>query len=263
MNKKKKQRQIILLISLIIILFIINYQFIDGILEDFLSDYDFVIVERIIDGDTLVVNKTSVRLLGINCPERGEIYYSEAKDFLEESVLNESVRLEFGKEKYDRYKRILAYVFVGKNNINLKLVEEGFANFYFPSGKDIYYQDFKKAWEKCVKENKNLCEKSKNRCADCIILKEFNYKNQEIIFYNKCDFNCELTGWKIKDEGRKNFVFEEFVLGKNKNVKVIVGEGVDSNEKLFWKNEKYVWTSSGDTLFLRDNKGGLVLWDEY
>ncbi|MCK5043725.1 hypothetical protein KAR52_01865, partial [Candidatus Pacearchaeota archaeon] len=82
MNKKKKQRQIILLISLIIVLFILNYSFIDEALKDFLSEHESVIVGRIIDGDTLVVNKTSVRLLGINCPERGEIYYSEAKDFL-------------------------------------------------------------------------------------------------------------------------------------------------------------------------------------
>jgi micrococcal nuclease len=263
MDKKKKQKQIILLISLIIVLFIINYSFIDKALEDFLLDYEPVIIERIIDGDTLVVNGTSVRLLGINCPEKGEIYYSEAKDFLEESVFNKPAKLEFGKDKYDRYKRILAYVFVENKNINLNLVEEGLANFYFPSGKDVYYQDFKKAWEKCVENNKNLCENSKDKCADCIILEEFNYKNQEIIFYNKCNFNCDLTGWKIKDEGRKNFVFDEFVLEENKNVKIIVAEGINDNENLFWKNENYVWTSSGDTLFLRDSENRLILWESY
>jgi len=30
---------------------------------------------------------------------------------------------------------------------------------------------------------------------------------------------------------------------------------------LFWKNEDYVWAKTGDTLFLRDGKGKLVLWE--
>jgi len=198
--------------------------------------------------------------LGINTPERGQEYYQEPKVFLEDLVLNKTVKLEFGKDKYDKYNRLLAYVFLDEENINIKLIENGFANFYFPSGKDIHYNDFKKAWEDCIKENINLCKKSEDKCSDCVELKEFNYKNQYTIFYNKCGFDCELTEWKIKDEGRKNFVFPEFILEKNKEIKIKVGEGINNQETLFWKDERYVWTSSGDTLFLRDDKGGLVLW---
>ena len=261
---RKKKKQIILLISLAIILFIVNYSFINRALENFLLDYEMANVERVIDGDTIVIeNKTSVRLLGINCPERGELYYEEAKEFLEELVLNKTIKLEFGKEKYDRYKRILAYIYVDRKNINLELVEMGFANFYFPSGKDTHYKDFKKAWEECIKDNTNLCEKSKYKCADCITLSKFDYKNQEVIFYNKCNFDCDLTGWNIKDEGRKNFVFEDFMLKQGRQVNIIVGEGVDNSDVLFWNDEDYVWTSSGDTLFLRDAWGGLVLWESY
>ena len=87
-------------------------------------------------------NKTSVRLLGINTPEKGEIYYGEAKEFLEYQVLNKTIRLENGKDKTDLYGRKLSYIFLGTKNINLELVKEGLANFYFPSGKDINYNDF-------------------------------------------------------------------------------------------------------------------------
>ena len=90
-----------------------------------------------------------------------------------------------------------------------------------------------------------------------------DYKNQEVIFYNKCDFNCDLTGWEIKDEGRKKFVFQDFILKKNKEAKIIVEEGVNSENVLFWKEQKYVWTSTGDTLFLRDDEGKLILWRSY
>ncbi len=261
---KQKKKQILLLISLILILFIINYSFIDKTLKKFLLDHEVVIVERVIDGDTIVIeNKTSVRLLGINSPERGELYYNEAKEFLEELVFNKTVRLEFGKNRYDRYHRVLAYVFINTENINLELVNEGYANFYFPSGKDKHYNDFKKAWEHCIKNNKYLCEKSRDKCADCIELKEFDYQNQIVVFYNKCDFNCELTGWKIKDEGRKNFVFPEFTLNSNKHVYILIGEGENSDNTLYWTGEEYVWTSSGDSLFLRDDFGKLVLWESY
>ncbi len=259
-NKKK------LIFTAILLAFIILYSFYTPLntkLEGFLISSETAYIDRVIDGDTIKSNETSIRLLGINCPEKGEKYSSEAKAFLENLVLNETVILEFGKDRYDKYNRTLAYLFIDGKNINLKLVEEGFANFYFPSGKDMHYNEFKKAWEKCIKENKNLCEKSEDKCAGCVGLTEFNHEEEIITLYNSCSFDCELTGWDIKDEGRKNFVFQYFVLEKNEKVEIVVGEGINNKTTLFWTNEDYVWTSSGDTLLLRDDEGKLVLWEGY
>jgi hypothetical protein len=261
MNKKN---EIILLIFLIVLFFTINYKFIDSKLQEFFEDKENVIVERVIDGDTIVVeNNTHVRLLGINTPEKGEKYYEEAKNFLEMIVLNKTVELEYGKEKYDRYRRELAYVIYKNANVNLELVDEGYANFYFPSGKDKYYDNFLKNWEHCLSNNKYLCEKSGDKCAECIELEEFNYKNQEIIFYNKCSFDCDLSDWTIKDEGRKKFNFGNFILEKNNKVRVIVGNETNTENVLYWEGEEYVWTKTGDSLFLRDADGKLVLWESY
>ncbi len=258
-----KQKYAFLLIFLVIFLFVINYSFIDTFLKGFFEESELGFVERVIDGDTIVMNETSIRLLGINCPEKGEKYYQEAKDFLEKEVLNKTVELKFGNERYDKYHRLLAYVFLDEKNVNLELVEKGFANFYFPSGKDVYYNDFEKAWENCLNSNLNLCEKSQNICRNCIGLKEFNFEKDVLVFYNNCSFDCDLTGWGIKDEGRKNFVFSEFVLNPFLEVKIIVGNGKDNSTTLFWKGEDYVWTKTGDSLFLRDDEGRLVLWESY
>jgi len=231
---------------------------------NFFDESRHMVVERIIDGDTIVVeNKTHIRLLGINTPEKAEFYYSGAKEFVEELIFNKTIKLEYGREKYDRYGRTLAYVFFENENINLKLVEKGFANFYFPSGKDKYYNSFKEAWENCISDNVNLCEKSENKCAGCVELKAFNYKKEIIILENSCEFDCELTNWEIKDEGRKKFVFPEFKLQRKEIVSIKTGNGENNEDILFWKNETYVWTKTGDTLFLRDDVGGLVLWRSY
>ena len=144
---KEKDKQKLLLVALILILFAINYPFLDKALEKFLDEGEVIIVERVIDGDTIVSGNNSIRLLGINSPERGEKYYDEAKVFLEDLILNKTVRLEFGKDRYDKYDRTLAYIFFNNQNINLELIKKWFANSYFPSGKDEHYNEFRNAWE--------------------------------------------------------------------------------------------------------------------
>ncbi len=261
MDKKKK---IILIIILLILALLLKfYPSLDTKLQGFLIESETAYIDRIIDGDTVKSNEISIRLLGINSPEKGEKYYSEAKEFLEELILNETVRLEFRKDREDKYGRTLAYLYFKEDNINKKIVEEGYANFYFPSGRDIYYKDFEKAWEKCIEQNKNLCEVSQDKCATCIELREFDYKDEIITLYNKCGFDCELTKWKIKDEGRKKFIFPEFVLKDYEEVTILIGEEENTENILYWKGEDYVWTESGDTLFLRDENGKLVLWRGY
>lgn len=256
-----------IIILILALFFVLNYSWLDSKIEGFLVEeaiYETAKVSRIIDGDTIEIESgEKVRLLGINTPEKGEKYYAEAKNFLEEYISNETIQLEYGDEKFDKYNRILAYIHFNEENINLKIVEEGFATPYFPSGKDVHYYEFSDAWNACLDSNKNLCEKSQNSCSACIILKEFDYYDEEIIFSNSCNFSCSLDKWKIKDEGRKEYTFENFILEGGENVRIIVGSGNNDDSNLFWENETSVWTSSGDTLFLRDEKGKLILLERY
>ncbi len=245
MNKEK-----IILISAIILLFLINYSFLDRLVVDFLDEQDYVEVDRVIDGDTIVVGNESVRLLGINSPEKGEAYYDKAKIFLEDLILNKSVRLEYGKPKYDKYGRTLAFIFISNTNINIELVRVGLANVYILENKK-YENDLRNAWDKCIEKDMNLCKKSEELCAECIEIKKF--EAQTIVFKNKCDYDCSLNDWEIKDEGRKKFVFGDFILKSGKDVEITADDF----------GESYVWTDTGDTLFLRDDEGMLVLWEEY
>src|SRR4030043_818120 len=126
MNRKKG---VFFLVILILIFFVVNYRFFDEKLTGFAEQSDTGIVERVVDGDTLIINGNSTRLLGINTPEKGEEYYQEAKNFLGMVALNKTVEMKYGSEKYDRYGRVLAYIFIDGKSVNKELVDEGYANF--------------------------------------------------------------------------------------------------------------------------------------
>ena len=234
-----KKRQIFFLVFLVIILIAINYNFLDRQIDNFLSESEYAHVTRIIDGDTVEIDDNeSVRLLGINTPERGEKYYGEATEFLSSLILNKTVKLEFTNDRYDKYDRILAYIFLEDENINIKIVENGFGNYYFYSGEDKYSDDLEEAWDKCINNNLNLCEVSTNICAKCI-----NAESNYII--NICSFSCDISGWEIKGEGRQKFVFNETI-----ETNEMVGFELDTAD-------------SGGSLFLRDDEGKLVEWGSY
>lgn len=232
----KKKRGVFLLIGLVLVFLIVNYNFLDTALQGLFIENEVHNVIRVIDGDTIEIeNKTSVRLLGINTPERGERYYYEAKSFLESKILKKEVMLKFVGDRYDKYGRLLAYVFLGKENVNVGIVEQGFGNYYFYSDKDRYSKQLIQAWNDCIESEINLCEKSGDECASCILIDDDSVKNN-------CGFNCNINDWEIKGEGRDKIVFSEILRP---------GEEVEFDSKELTEN-------TGGSLFLRDGDGKLV-----
>jgi micrococcal nuclease len=81
-------------------------------------------VRRIIDGDTFVIRydgePTSVRILGIDTPERGEPGFIEARERLARQIEGRVVRLSFdGPRKRDAFGRLLATVSVDGRPIDM------------------------------------------------------------------------------------------------------------------------------------------------
>jgi len=258
---KKRTKKIVLTIILVIILLIINYNWIDEELKNAAEESDYFVVTNVVDGDTFdIENGQRIRMLGINTPERGEEYYLQAKEFLEEKIENKTVKLIYGKDKEDRYNRILAYVFLEQKHINLELVREGYANYYFPSGPDFFYDEFKKSWQECLNSKVNLCENSNEICSKCIQVQKVYVEDQNVVFYNSCNEKCSLEGWSLKDEGRKKYTFKNFEIDGKAFFEIQVGKGKDEKNVLYWDLD-YVWTKTGDSLFLRDQEGKLVRWE--
>jgi micrococcal nuclease len=121
-----------------------------------LSEGVFYKVKKVVDGDTFWLydsdgDSYKIRLIGVNTPEaytfgnvREQEGGKEASAYTKNLIEGEYVRLEFDVEKYDRYNRVLAYVWLHNGEmLNAKLVEDGYAEAvrYYPNVK--YYEYFR------------------------------------------------------------------------------------------------------------------------
>ena len=92
-------------------------------------------VKWVNDGDTIVLSDgRHVRYIGINAPEiahdnqKAEAFGYAAKKYNQSLIRFKKVRLEFDKEKYDRYGRLLGYIFLLDGTfINKEMIEKGYA----------------------------------------------------------------------------------------------------------------------------------------
>lgn len=95
-------------------------------------------VTKVYDGDTVkLLSGVKVRLLGIDTPEIHhpdlpvEKYGYKAYYYLKNRILGKTCKIEYNtSEKYDKYGRLLAYIYLDNVFINGELVEKGFAYIY-------------------------------------------------------------------------------------------------------------------------------------
>ena len=95
------------------------------------------VVDRVIDGDTIVVSgcpEDRVRFLLIDTPEitnPAECYGAEAKRYVAGRLAKGSrVRLDAGVLDEDQFGRSLRFIWLGDELLNLTLVREGYATRY-------------------------------------------------------------------------------------------------------------------------------------
>ncbi|HWO56874.1 MAG TPA: thermonuclease family protein [bacterium] len=94
-----------------------------------------VTVVGVIDGDTVELEDgRTIRLVGIDTPERGDTDYDSASALTRRLVLRKRVRLEYDRDQTDRYGRTLAFLWTGDQLVNREIVRAGWAWCYFFEG---------------------------------------------------------------------------------------------------------------------------------
>ncbi len=92
---------------------------------------DRFIVKKIIDGDTVeLLGGDRLRLLSIDTPENGELFFDEACRFLEELSLGKTARIEYAGRRRDKYGRLLGYLYIDNIFVNKAILENGFGYLY-------------------------------------------------------------------------------------------------------------------------------------
>ena len=243
----------------------------EGITFKFTDDTETGVVSRVLDGDTIELEDGSkVRMIGINAPETGEQCSTEAKAELSSMVLNQEVKLQLDQEDLDVYGRKLRYVWVNSTTfVNLNMVSDGYAIAYDYSGDGKYATAFKAAEKKA--QLTNTCLWKSSEFDNCLTVSEFkfdaagndnnNLNEEYVVFENSCS-DLDMTGWTLGDESASNrYTFSTFLAPEE--FTIYSGKGTNTETKLYWGRIQAVWNNDGDTLFLRDKSGELVLTENY
>ena len=141
-------------------------------------DYSNIFVKKVIDGDTLILsNGEKVRFIGIDTPElyESDKLHRDAKrsgvpvkkiahmgklayEFTKRECDKKYVRLEFDNERYDKYGRVLAFIFLEDGRmLNELIIQEGYGLAYLRFYFNQEYKDrFIKAENEAKRQKKGL-----------------------------------------------------------------------------------------------------------
>ena len=135
------------LISIVILLILSHYSLAKSISKP----------DRIIDGDTIVLNSKKIRFHGIDTPEihqkckdkKGYVYACGLRATKEFKKVIGTNKVLCKKKTTDRYRRSISVCFVNDKNINSLMVKRGWALAYRKYSKD-YVNDEEEAKEKKI-----------------------------------------------------------------------------------------------------------------
>jgi len=224
-------------------------------------------VSRVIDGDTLVLeDNQTVRLIGINTPEKGQPGYSAAKQELG-FLTGERVFLERDVADKDRYGRLLRYVY-HNGLVNALLVRKGLAPVYRTNNKK-HLGELLEAEDISRKAGRGIWSKSNISCLRAYIhcdakgKDEKNLNDEYVVFESQCDRAVNMTHWLLKDESTNSFTFPAEMLFPGGAITVRTGRGLANTTDIYWNRSTPVWNNNYDRLYLFDEEGKLVVFKEY
>lgn len=252
-------------LRLLILVFIGNLALVAPVTAD-----ELVRVKLVSDGDSIILEDgRRVRYLGINAPEFQEPFYLKAKRFNESLVLGQKVRLEFGQERGDTYGRVLAYVYVGDVMVNARLVQEGLAHAFF-IGPDRKHNAMLLRFQAEAKQRKVGIWSARGRARDLKItsIHPGNPDNSDldtsyVRIANLSDELMHLTGYVLKNESGKRFVFPDVAIEPGYTVIVAGKDGTNGIDRrgqvvVHWPIQDTVWDQKEDTAYLMDPAGVIV-----
>jgi micrococcal nuclease len=239
---------------------------------------------RAVDGDTLVVSGPGatgdlrVRIIGINAPESDECFGDEATDALAALVVGDDLVLVTDRSDVDSFGRALRYVETPDGvDVGAELVAGGFAiaRRYPPDdARAEVYAELQRAARSAQRGlwSPDACGTSGGSGDIAVTINADapgddaqNLNGEWVRFTNDGVAPVDLDGWEVADESSSNrYRFAEVRLDPGESVTLYSGCGADEVTRRYWcASGGGVWNNDGDTVFLRDPSGNLVLAESY
>lgn len=221
------------------------------------------------DGDTFEAvtgdGTTDVRLLGMNAPDEGECFHTEATDYLIGSIRGEEVELE--SMGTDQFGRTLAHVWHAGLHVNVDLVDRGLAIASTPDDGEPYGSELFEAEENAWSDRRGLW--SEHACGPSSPIPEVRIVSVEanpsglddevlgeeaVVIANEGPNVENLTGWVLRDESSRHRY--HFASGTR------IGPGetltITSSADGWNPGGTPVWNNDGDLVLLLDKHGRVV-----
>ncbi len=86
-----------------------------------------------------------------------------------------------------------------------------------------------------------------------------DFEEEFVRIENQGSGNQDMTGWTLVDENDNTYTFpDKFLLRREGEVRVWTASGANTTTDLYWGRSSGVWSSQGDTAYLRNAEGELV-----
>jgi micrococcal nuclease len=238
---------------------------------------------RVVDGDTLEVTGPSgemtVRVIGINAPESDECFSDEATDAFADLVSGAELVLVDDRSDVDQFGRALRYVETTDGvDVGAELVAGGYAIARRYPPDDARADAYSELQREARREQRGLWAPDACGSGDAVGAQVevevnadapgddgVNLNGEWVRFTNVGVDPIDLDGWEVADESASNrYRFEDLRLEPGANVTLFSGCGPDGASIRYWcQSGSAVWNNSGDTVFLRDDRGNIVVSSSY
>jgi endonuclease YncB( thermonuclease family) len=230
------------------------------------TERDPLTVVDVYDGDTVTLaDGRHIRYLGINTTEIGETLSEEARERNKELTLGKVVRLELDEVKTDSYGRTLAFVWVGRTNVNLSLIREGLAHMMFIPPNVKHYDEFLEAQKEAQAKKRGLWGLEEFQTP--VRITSFHPDRGYLRMVNITCGLLGLAGWSAQNDRGDVFRFPAMALKPGYSLVLNFGEGQDTQnperdpEKqitLYWGLKDKVWDWQSPSVRILDASGKQV-----
>lgn len=228
-------------------------------------------VTWIYDGDTVVVDEggeTTIRLVGINSPDRGECFYDESTRYLIDTLKNQTVAIDEVGD--DQYGRTLAYLWLEDDLVNLGLVAAGYAIATTTDEGRQYGADLIEAEEEAFSAKAGLW--GPGSCGLDLIPEGLSLEvaadppgpddqvleSEHVTITNTSGSAVNLAGWTLRDESSAHrYRFGDATIGSGESYTV------SSADDGWDPGGSPVWNNGGDMALLLNGDGAVVARARY